>query len=429
MRIREGGGDPLKLQTTIESSAGKRRRICMLLQGRYGTDARVKREARTLAREYDLRVIHLCSEGEAPGNLRDGPVEIERFDLVTRGLPGNTLFWSLKFVEFSIRLAWRAARQRPDAYHAHDLPMVLPALLAAKFHRAPIVYDAHELYAEMGMHSPRFARFWRVIDRWVSSRVDRVIAVNQSRADIMVEELGSRPPLIVPNLPILPAKSDFPKRDDSPLREFVRSRIDEPRPILLYQGVLASGRALEQILEAVPKVRIPFILVLLGHRTAYLDRLLEIVRERGLSGRVLYHPGVDSDQLPAYTVGADAGLVVYARTPLNNYLCAPNKLFEYCMAGVPVIGCNFPEVRRVLDESPVGEMFDVESPASIAVAIDRLLGDADRLRQARQATEGVRERHHWGVAQLELERLYAGLFEEFAGEVGVAEREARSCAE
>lgn len=429
MWVREEGGVPLKSKVTTDSSGVKRRRICMLLQGRYDTDARVKREARTLARKFDLRVIHLCSEGEAPGIFRDGPVEVERFDLLTRRLPGSSVFLPLKFVEFCIRLAWRAARRSPDAYHAHDLPMVLPALLADRFSRAPVVYDAHELYAEMGMHSPRSARFWRAIDRWVSSRVDRVIAVNQSRADIMVEELGSKPPFIVPNLPIQLAKSDLPIKEDSPLREFVRSRISEPRPVLLYQGVLAPGRALDQVLKAVPKVQVPFILVLLGHKTAYLESLLEIVRERGLSDRVLYHPGVDSDQLSAYTVGADAGLVIYAKTPLNNYLCAPNKLFEYCMAGVPVIGCDFPEVRRVLEESPVGESFDVDSPDSIAAAIDRLLGNPERLRRAQEATAEVRERHHWGVAQLELERLYEGLLKTPADEAGSADPEVRSCVE
>ena len=68
----------MKSQSTVESHSGRRRRICMLLQGRYDTDARVKREARTLSREFDLRVIHLCSEGESPGNFGDGSVEVER---------------------------------------------------------------------------------------------------------------------------------------------------------------------------------------------------------------------------------------------------------------------------------------------------------------------------------------------------------------
>ncbi len=402
----------------------------MLLQGRYETDARVKREARTLAEKYKVRVIHLRGHGEASSSDGGGQVETEGFDLVTRRLPKNSFFWLLKFGEFCARIAWRAARNRPDAYHAHDLPMVLPALMASIFHRAPVVYDSHELYSEMGMHSPAMARFWRFVDRWVLSRVDRVIAVNQSRADVMVKELGSPIPFIVPNLPVRTPPGESPQKDDSPLSEFAaRHTAGEPRPILLYQGALMPGRALDRVLEAVPLVRTPFLLVLLGHKTPYLDSLLEIVRDQGLSDRVAYHSGVGSDELPSYTVAADAGLVIYAKTPLNNYLCAPNKLFEYCMASVPVIGCDFPEVRRVLDEFPVGELFDVDSPESIAGAIDRLLGDPERLRVAREATANVRERNHWGVAKLELERLYSGLFDRPAGDAAEAEFEARSCAE
>ena len=383
----------------------------MLLQGRYETDARVKREARTLAEKHDVRVIYLCGHREVPGRLADGSVETERFDLFTRRLPKNLFFRSLKFAELCGRLAWRAARARPDAYHAHDLPMVLPGLLARAIHRAPLVYDAHELYAEMGMHSPWSARFWRMIDRWVSSRVDRVIAVNQSRADVMVEELGSQQPFIIPNLPMRPTPTDLPQKDQSPLRDFVRRTGGESLPILLYQGIFAHGRALERVIEAIPKARSPFLFVLLGHETDYLDKLLQMVRERGLSDRVVHHPGVGSDELLAYTAGADAGLVIYAKTPLNNYLCAPNKLFEYCMASVPVIGCDFPEVSRVLNEFSIGELYDVDSADSIAAAIDRLLGDSKRLKAAQDATIEVRDRFHWGVAKLELERLYAELFD------------------
>ena len=71
-----------------------------------------------------------------------------------------------------------------------------------------------------------------------------------------------------------------------------------------------------------------------------------------------------------------------------------------------------PEVRRVLDESPVREVFRVAPPDSIAAAIDRLLGDADGIHKAREATVEVSRRYHWGVARKELERLYVGLFEE-----------------
>ena len=168
--------------------------VCMLLQNRYDMDARVKREARTLSSDLRIRVLHLTGEGQTSGEYTDGEgggeVEIERFDPLTRGLPRLGLFWPIKLLEFVLLLAWKASRLRPDAYHAHDLPMVIPAYLASLFHRAPIIYDAHELYSETGQDRPFIASIWKRIDAWAVKRVQAVIAVNQSRADVMVEELG-----------------------------------------------------------------------------------------------------------------------------------------------------------------------------------------------------------------------------------------------
>ena len=115
--------------------------------------------------------------------------------------------------------------------------------------------------------------------------------------------------------------------------------------------------------------------------------------------------------LPRYTVGADVGVVTYADHPRNNYFCAPNKLFEYCMAGIPVVGCDFPEITRLLDEYAAGERFSSGDPVSIAGAIDRLLGNEDRLREARELTHLVREQYHWKRSADALHGIYDSLFE------------------
>jgi len=199
--------------------------VCMLLQNRYDMDARVKREARTLSSDLRIRVLHLTGEGQKPGqdtdNEGENPVEIDRFNLLTRVLPRFALFWPFKYLEFLLQLAWKASRLKPDAYHAHDLPMVIPAYIASKFHPAPIVYDAHELYGETGQDPPFIANIWQKIDAWAVKHTQAVIAVNQSRADVMVEALGTPPPVIVPNYPLYKRFDQFPSRQNSLLPTFV----------------------------------------------------------------------------------------------------------------------------------------------------------------------------------------------------------------
>lgn len=385
----------------------------MLLQNRYDMDARVKREARTLASRYRVRIVHLCGENQAPGLDVDVDagveVEVDRVELWSRKLPRNAIFWVFKYVEFIVRTAWISCRLRPDAYHAHDLPMVIPAYLASKMHEAPIVYDSHELYSETGQDPPAIAWIWRQIDKWAVRRARSVIAVNQSRAEVMVDELGSPPPVVVSNYPVYQPIEGFRGSADSPLRRFVEIELGRDIPIVLYQGIMAPGRELMAIIRAMALVETRAVLVLLGPRTDYVGDLIELVTELNLKDRVLYHEGVNSDALPAYTAGADIGVVTYANTPRNNFLCAPNKLFEYCMGGVPVVGCDFPEIARLLDEYAAGERFTSGDPVSIAQAIDRLLADPDRMEEARAMTAAVREKYHWGRAASELYQIYDGI--------------------
>ena len=53
-------------------------------------------------------------------------------------------------------------------------------------------------------------------------------------------------------------------------------------------------------------------------------------------------------ELLAFTAGADVGAIPYRAVGLNNYLTSPNKLFEYAVAGVPVVGSRFPELVKVI---------------------------------------------------------------------------------
>ncbi|MCZ7618467.1 MAG: glycosyltransferase family 4 protein [Myxococcota bacterium] len=404
---------PLEGGAPASAAGGDRQPlICMLLQHHYDNDARVKREARTLQEEqYRIHLITLCDEGAVPGIRSDGSTRVETLRVRSRGLPRTPFFWLVKYLEFVVRAAWRAARLRPDVYHAHDLPMVVPAWLASFLHPAPIVYDAHELYPEMTQPHRFMGPAWRVVDRWAVHRVAAIIAVNRSRADIMVADYSAPEPVIIPNLPVWIPMAELPDRHESPLRRKVHEQLGRIiPPILLYQGLLGPSRCLDQVVEALAQGKTDVVLALLGHHGAYVDHLLEKAVSLGIEDRVLYFGSIDSDELKQWTVGADAGLVIYARTPLNNYLCAPNKLFEYCMAGVPVIGCDYPEVRRPLETSAAGELFEPESPTSIAAAVDRLLGDPERLEEARQAALELREEHHWGRARDALLALYRDVF-------------------
>jgi len=58
--------------------------------------------------------------------------------------------------------------------------------------------------------------------------------------------------------------------------------------------------------------------------------------------------------LLSYTSSADYGILFYEDTCLNHRYCSPNKIFEYLMAGLPVLTSNLYEIRRLVESEGVG---------------------------------------------------------------------------
>ncbi len=86
--------------------------------------------------------------------------------------------------------------------------------------------------------------------------------------------------------------------------------------------------------------------------------------------------------------------------------CLPNKLFEYMMARVPVVGSHSPEIGRVLTETGVGVATDPEDPEALAAAAKQILADPAPFRAA---MDDARDAYNWAVEEGKLLDVYASL--------------------
>jgi glycosyltransferase involved in cell wall biosynthesis len=98
--------------------------------------------------------------------------------------------------------------------------------------------------------------------------------------------------------------------------------------------------------------------------------------------------------------------------PINHTLGDTNKLHEYIMGGLPVIGSDLPEIRRIITmgDPPVGELFDPSVPETIAQALRDVIDDPDRLALRRRHARQLAEEHlNWEIEERRLLALYDGL--------------------
>ena len=149
------------------------------------------------------------------------------------------------------------------------------------------------------------------------------------------------------------------------------------------------------------------MIVLMGSGPS--QRALEtLVATEGIGDRVCILPPVPYDELLSWTASADVGLIVYdgSHSP-NVHYCLPNKLFEYLMAGVPVVASQLEAVAEILDRYDVGTVTPSIEPEAVGRTLATLLEDATHLERMRQnALTAARSELRWDVESTHLLALY-----------------------
>jgi glycosyltransferase involved in cell wall biosynthesis len=186
--------------------------------------------------------------------------------------------------------------------------------------------------------------------------------------------------------------------------------IPRDRLVLIFQGgFYLDSRCFDTVATALRDLpQWHWVIIGFGSDDS-VRRLREIVMECGIEDRTSILPAVPVDELLSYTAGADVGVVALTNAHLNCYLGDTNKLFEYLMAGLAVVGSDFPEVRRALLDNgtgPAGALFDPANPASVAHALREV---ADDLGTFRRNAEKVRSTYSWETESRTLTCLYHAL--------------------
>jgi len=168
---------------------------------------------------------------------------------------------------------------------------------------------------------------------------------------------------------------NFPSRAQAPGavdKRYFRDlyHLPDSSRIYLYQGVLGSGRGLEMAAKAFGESLIQDgVLVLLG----YGPMESEVKGWADASSRIFFHPAVPPGDLQSLTGAADVGLAPTVGSQcLSYYYSAPNKMFQYWRAGIPVVASQLPEHERFLTRYPAGVLTHSDSIQSFVTACQAL---------------------------------------------------------
>lgn len=293
----------------------------------YVNDSRVIKETKSLRQAgYDVNVValHDGRAGLAEYEILDG-IPVHRIRLVSKSWSKWTPVQLLKYVEFCVRAIYEI---KSDIIHCNDLnALPMGYILKWMSHHKKIIYDAHELESEVDGQSAVVRCVLRLLEGILIKKSDIVFTVSDGIANWYKNVYQIEKPCVVINAPrwqIIERQNVFQE--------------EEPRlsgkKIFLYQGGLCSGRGIEYMLDAFARRDDDkAVLMLMG----YGPMEDQVKKAAQMHGNIFYHEAVSPQELWMYTASADYGMIITENTCLSYYYSLPNKLFEYVMAGLPVI--------------------------------------------------------------------------------------------
>ena len=358
------------------------------------TESRLLKECRSTLQarlSKKVYVAALYEEGLKEYDEYDhGQILLWRVPLRTRRLPKNLLLQCIKYLEWILKIFIRYRKKSIDIVYCHSFGSLPLAPLFKIFSSCKIIYDAHELESERnGLHGLR-KLLVKLLEGSSIRFCDDVLVVSESIADDYVRRYRTKRPLVLLNCPNY---SQIEKHQH--FRR--RFQIPESSIIFLYQGGLAPGRGVEHILKAFQKLLAPENVVVFMGKGVLQAKIENSAQEYP---NIFYHEAVSPDRLLEYTASADWGLSLIENLCLSYYYCLPNKMFEYMMAGLPVVVSNLPEMKRVVLETGIGCVMPSNSPKGVKEAVEAAI-QMDR-KALEQAIKQAAKTYNWEKQETKL---------------------------
>jgi glycosyltransferase involved in cell wall biosynthesis len=282
---------------------------------------------------------------------------------------------------------------------------IYPGVRIARKAAARPIFEVHDLWPLspilLGGYSPRhpFIRVLQHAEDYAYRTADIVVSILPHARDHMVERgLDPRKFVHIPNG--VPIASAF-TADDGELPERVEELIAQERGrgrfTIGFAGGINVSTALETLLEAARLLSaddISFLIAGDGPRAGFMR---ERVAHFGLDNFHMFGH-LPKSAIQRFLSRADALALPYYRSPLWRFGISPNKLFDYMLAGRPILQAS-DAGNDLVAEAECGLTVEPENPAAFAGAVLRLraLSQDKRRRLGENGRRFVIANHNYRV--------------------------------
>lgn len=232
----------------------------------------------------------------------------------------------------------------PEIVHIHD-PLLLPITRYINKKECKIVFDKHESFEKISGLNGQISK---ILEKMYRKKIDAVIFVNSSQQEYLLK-LNYTTIAMIPNYQ---SKSIFSLNNKNNYNNiniiYIGSLSEKTREISLMLSII------EKVLAKYQHVHFK-----LGGMVEDAFTQETINRLSATYPKSFKYLGVIKySEVVSHTIESDIGLYFAKNTP-NNQFSSPNKIYEYMISGLAIIGIgNFTNSKEITGKC--GKVFDFE---------------------------------------------------------------------
>jgi glycosyltransferase involved in cell wall biosynthesis len=293
--------------------------------------------------------------------------DFSKYDFPIRVFP---LSWSKGQLWLYIKhfwFSWKVARLISKGDAAIVYCFSIHALMTGVFLKmlkpnVKMVFDSNELFIECFQHKVK-KLIWLPVQRLGVKFCDLVIHAESNRLKYYLENHGGRDK----RHEVL---ENFPNYRKGMLAKMPQKG---ERVRVIYFGILGRDRYTLELANIFHELD-NYDLDIVGYfaEKSVEDEVMALLEKSGKTNvRVL--PGVHYTEMPKLLEDYHIGIALYQNTNVNNYYCAPNKVYDYLMNGLCVVANNYPGLVNVLEGNCVGACVEKIDTECMTKALDAIV--------------------------------------------------------
>ena len=359
--------------------------ICHLTVAHKADDVRIfTKQCVSLSKIKDFKVF-LCSPGVLP--LGSNVVHFK--------IPEPNSSRIKRIIKSQLIALNTISRIKADVWHIHD-PELLPVASLLILMKKRVIWDSHENYHNQFNLRVNYRDY---IPKYIKGGVNLVVRFFLKFVDKNAHGVVCATQLIA-------EKYSNPNRvivgNEAILGEFKLCKPQYGNSRVIFIGSPNLQSCYKEVVDAI--ARIPELKLVVGSKY-FNENLLEYSREV-LNSRFEYKGWLARNELVDEISKSSIGLVTYGYN-LNHQDNKPNKFFEFCAAGLPIVATPTPFMNDLISSSQAGVLSMDFTSSSIEKALIELVTSENKWLDHSKSGKSWSARHgDWLKSESELLKLY-----------------------